>query len=222
MVRRTPLSFSVTARRSRSTVRAERRSLLARSEDGFTLVELLVVMPFLLIVTALASTTLLTAYGAEARVQATSQSSSQVTLAFISLDGEVRYASDINQPGQDTNTPPNYYVEFDSDWKTNAQEEPLCTQLEYNNSSGNLQQRSWYTGGTVPSGWQVLASGLATSISNDPFSLSDNEAPWQLSITISSVIDSGSATGTAQSSFTTTALNTSANSNNQGVCGGTP
>lgn len=131
----------------KSNRRATCRTLVGRPEDGFTLVELMVVLPFLLIVTTLVLTTVVTAYGAQSRVQATSQSSSQVTLAFIALDGELRYASDINQPGQDTSSPANYYVEFDFDWKTNSQGEPECTQLEYNNSSGNLQQRSWYTEG---------------------------------------------------------------------------
>jgi type II secretory pathway pseudopilin PulG len=198
------------------------RTPVARSEDGFTLVELLVVMPFLIIVTTLVLTTVVTAFAAESRVQATSQSSSQVTLAFLALDGETRYASDINQPGQDTNNPPNYYVEFESDWNTNAQDEPECTQVEYNNSSGNLEQRSWYSGGSVPSGWQVLASGMETSVSTNPFSLSDVESPWQLTTTLTSQASAGSITGTAQSSFTSTALNTNADSTDENVCGGTP
>ena len=138
-----------------------RNAGLPRPEDGFTLVELLVVMPFLLIVTALVLTTVVTAFGAQsARDKRRLQSSSQVTLAFIALDGELRYASDINQPGQDRTTP-QLLRRSRFDWKTNSQGEPQCTQLEYDNSSGNLQQRSWYLGGTVPTGWQVLASGLA-------------------------------------------------------------
>jgi len=193
-----------------------------RAEDGFTLVELMVVLPFLLIVTTLVLSTVVTAYGAESRVQSTSQSSSQVTLAFLSLDDEVRYATDINQPGQDSSSPANYYVEFESDWNTNSQGEPGCTQLEYNNSGGELQQRSWYVGATIPTGWQVLASALTTSISTDPFVLSDQAAPWQLSFKISSAAVDGGSTGNAQSSFTITALNTSSNSSSSNVCGGTP
>ena len=188
---------------------------------GFTLVELLVVMPFLLIVTTIVGSTVVTAYGAESSVQATAQSSSQVTLAFLALDSEVRYASDI-QVGQDSSSPPNYYVEFDSDWNTDTQGEPECSQLEYNNSTGTLDQKTWYSDGTIPSGWQVLASGLETSITADPFSLGDSGSPWTLTISISSVISSGSEAGTAQSSFTLTALNTSSSSSNSGVCGGTP
>jgi type II secretory pathway pseudopilin PulG len=206
----------------RSKTRRTRSDAVGRSEAGFTLVELMVVMPFLLIVTALVSTTMLTAYGAEARVQATSQSSSQVTLAFIALDSEIRYASDINQPGKDSSTPPNYYVEFDSNWNQNSQGEPLCTQLEYNNSLGQLQQRTWYTGATIPTVWKTLASALQTSVSTNPFTLIDVESPWQLTLTFTSVAVSGASKGNAGSSFTITALDTTASSASQSVCGGTP
>ena len=197
---------------------------LGNSEAGFTLVELLVVMPVLLIVTALGMTTVVTASGAGSLVQATSQSSSQVTLAFMTLDGEIRYATDINEPGQDSNNPPNYYVEFESDWTQNTQGYSRCTQLEYT-STGVLQQRSWPATGTVPTGgWQLLASGLqATTAITNPFSLSTPQgSPWQLSITISAVSGTGSSQGMAQSSFTITSLDTTANSISQGVCGGTP
>ena len=165
---------------------------------------------------------LASSYGAESQALASSRASSQVTLAFLALDSEIRYASEINVPGQDSSTPPNYYVEFQSSWNTNAQDEPQCTQLEYNNAGGELEQRSWYVGGTAPAGWQVLASSLKTSVSSDPFSLSDAASPWQLSMTIGSVVSSGSTEGAAQSSFTITAVDTTASSTSQNVCGGTP
>jgi prepilin-type N-terminal cleavage/methylation domain-containing protein len=213
----------------RHTTEAQPRptNLVGQSEAGFTLVELLVVMPVLLIVTSLAMVTLVTAYGAGNREQSTSQSSSQVTLAFIKLDSEIRYAADINQPGQDSNNPPNYYVEFQSDWTQNTQGysgSSLCTQLEYT-STGNLQQRTWAATSSVPTaGWQVLASGLQTTpLSANPFSLSAPQgAPWQLSVAISAVTGTGSAKGAAQSAFTITSLDTTSNSVSQGVCGGTP
>lgn len=193
---------------------------LAPAEAGFTLVELMVVLPILVVVMILVLSTLVTAYGAESGVQATTEASSQVTLAFMQLDSELRYAADINQPGSYNN---NYYVEFESSWTQSTQGQALCTQLEYNNASGTLQQRSWLANATAPTGWQVLASGLKTSVSADPFSLSAPSAsPWQLSVVLSSVMSAGHSSGTAQSSFTITALDTTTSSTSQGVCGGTP
>jgi hypothetical protein len=187
-------------------------------------VELLVVMPVLLIVTGLVLATLTTAYGAESRVQTTAQASSQVTLAFMALDSEIRYAADINQPWPTTNNAPAYFVSFQSDWKQNAQGQSLCTQVEYNNSTGQLLQGSWYGPATGPTAWQVLASGLENTKTSGlpvPFSLSNNQGnPWQLSVTITAASSVGSTKGTAQSAFTITSLDTNASSKDSGICGG--
>jgi type II secretory pathway pseudopilin PulG len=217
---RLTLSFGLTHPCPRIETRQGHRPLVAQPEAGFTLVELLIVMPFLLIVTTLMMVTLTTAYGAASQVQSTSNASSQVTLAFMTLDSEIRYAADINEPGADSSNPPNYYVEFESSWETN----PTCTQLEYANSTGQLLQRSWTPPASAPTGWQILASGMQTSISSDPFSLADPQgSPWQLSVgPIWAVSGTGSTKGKAESSFTVTALDTTENSVSQGVCGGTP
>jgi type II secretory pathway pseudopilin PulG len=186
-------------------------------------VELLVVMPFLLIMSGLVMWTLATAYGAQSQVQNASNASSQVTLAFMQLDSEIRYAADINTPWQSSN---NYLVAFESDWKQNAQGQSLCTQLKYDTSTGRLLQGSWYPPATAPTGWQVLASGLQTSVPIDPFSLSTPQgSPWLLSIgtqnaPIWAVGGTGLSTGKAESRFTIAALDTTSSSKDQGVCGG--
>jgi hypothetical protein len=184
-------------------------------------------MPFLFIVTSLVMWTLVSAYGGASQVQNTSNASSQVTLAFMTLDDEVRYAADINLQGQYSS---NYYVEFESDWTQNTTPaESTCTGLEYDNSTGQLLQRSWLINASPPTGWQVLASGLQTSISTDPFTVLapgvtgyDQGSPFQLSVTLSALSGAGSSKGTAQSSFTITALDTTENSVDTGVCQGTP
>jgi len=190
------------------------------SEAGFTLVELLVVMPALLIVTSLAMVTLVTAYKSGSIVQSTSSSSNQVDLAFITLDGEVRYAADINTPGADSG---NYYVEWESDWTQNTLGYSQCTQLEYT-TTGVLQQRSWDASDSVPTaGWNTLASGLQTGISSDPFSLSTTQGtPWQLTISLTALSGSGRTAASTQSKFTITSLDTDSSSVSSGVCGGTP
>ena len=176
-------------------------------------------MPFLIIVTMLVLVTLTSAYGAQSRAQGTAQASSQVTLAFMQLEGEIRYATDI-EPASDGNSPPDYFVKFESTWTQSAQG-PLCTQVEYT-SSGILQQRTWPASGSVPTaGWQVLASGLETTpLSANPFTLSDpNGSPWQLSVKLAAMSGTGSKAPAAQSSFTITSLDTTSSSLNQGFCG---
>ncbi len=219
----------------RTTLRGCRRGVKRApgppSEAGFTLVEILIVIPVLIVVTSLVLTTLMSAYGAESRVQSTAQASSQVTLAFMALDTGIRYAADINQPGQDSDSPPDYFVEFQSDWTQDTQTQitegqPVCTQVEYDNSTGELLQRSWDADDSVPTGstgWEVLASELKTPLSSDPFSLSTPQSsPWQLTVAISAVVGSGSSKGTAQSDFTITSLDTTSSSSDEGICGGTP
>lgn len=210
--------FGSSGLRQRVKTRLKRGAEDAPAEDGFTLVELLVVMPFFFIVTTLVMTSMITGYRAESRVQQTSAASSQVITAFMSLDTDIRYASDI-EVGKDSSTPVNYYIVFDSDWNTNASGEPACTEIEYNNSSGQLQQRNWYSTLTAPTGWQVLATSLQTSVSTDPFTLSDADVPWSVSVKLNSVANAGNTKAGAQSSFSITALNTSLTSISSGVCG---
>lgn len=203
----------------------ETATAIGDRQAGYTLVELMVTLLCVAIITTMVSLMLLSAYRSESRVSAMSQANSQVTQAFTQLDSEIRYASDINVPGQDSSSPPNYFVEFQSNWTESSESYPQCTEVEYDNSTGVLQQQTWLlvNAGTVaPGTWQVIASGLKTDLSTDPFSLSDTTVPWQLAVSISSTSGVGATAETAQSSFAFTALNTTGESSSTGVCGGTP
>jgi hypothetical protein len=194
----------------------------------------------------------------ERRVTNAGQASSQVTEAFMTLDGEVRYAADISTPAESVAAPyaSDYWVEFESDWTISSQGSAQCTQLEYNTAAGTLRQRTWLlnnsavSGATPPaSGWQMLASGLATAPSGNPFSLSKTEpnllnpstpsttvpvsptttvaqetaaTPWQLTLSLSSTQGYGTQAESAQSSFTISALDITSNSTTTDVCGGNP
>lgn len=191
-------------------------------EAGLTFIEVLVVVPFLIIVTMLVFVTLTSAYVAQSRVQGTDKASSQVTLAFMQLDSEIRYATNIGTPVPDSNSPPDYFVKFELPATQSTQGQPTCTQVEYT-STGNLQQRSWLANASVPTaGWQVMASGLETTpLSTAPFSLSDPAypTPWQLSMNLTA--PSGTKAAAVQSSFTITSLDTTSSATNQNAqfCG---
>lgn len=226
-------------------------------EDGFTLVEVLIAM---FVMTIVMTMVLLTMTGwvvnTERSVSLSGQASDQVQQAFMTLDQEVRYAADVNAPGSSpsacSGTTCNYWVEFESDWTTSTQSSPRCTQVEYATSLGLLRQRSWPTSAstTPPSSaaWQVLASGLSTAVTGNPFSLSTEEpdlvnaststttastttttlaveaaaTPYQLTVSLSSTLGEGAQSGSAQTSFTISAVNVTGSSVSSNVCGGTP
>ncbi|MDE3202614.1 MAG: prepilin-type N-terminal cleavage/methylation domain-containing protein [Acidobacteriota bacterium] len=187
-------------------------------DAGFTLAELLVAMAIFTIVMTIVSAALVSAYGSESRVKFLAQGSEQVTNAFQQLDGEVRYAADIETPYASGG---NYFVEFQSDWTISTKGKSQCTALEYDNTNGNLQQHTWLLGSSVPSQWQVLASGLAKSVTTNPFTLTaTKQAPWQLAVAITAQQGANEKVPPAQSSFSLTAVNTSKGSLSSGVCGG--
>lgn len=200
----------------------ETPTAIADRQAGFTLVELMVTSLCLIIVTTMVFLTLVSAYGSESRVSAISQASSQITQAFMQLDSEIGYASDIQYGSSGSN----YFVWFQSPGTTTSQDEPQCTEIEYNNSTGVLQQQSWWpTSAAAPGTWRVIASGLETNLSTDPFSWGSGTgpagtAPWQLAVTLASTSGAGTTAETAHSSFTITALNTNQNSSSTSVCGG--
>ena len=115
-------------------------------------------------------------------VQATSQASSQVTLAFMALDGEIRYAADINEPGQDTSNPPNYYVEIRIELENElAGRTGLYT-------TGVRQLERGVTAALVVPRWisphWLAGSGIrdANVCLHRPVLFVGRSAPWQLSV----------------------------------------
>jgi prepilin-type N-terminal cleavage/methylation domain-containing protein len=157
----------------------------ARPESGFSLIELLMTMTVMVIImTGVMVSMNGWVVNSERRVTNLSQASSAIEEAFMTLDGEVRYAADIGTPAESMTSPYTgvYWVEFESDWTVSSQGSAKCTQLEYNTTAGALQQRTWLVNGTAPTGatppatgWQVLASGLSTAPASNPFSMSETQ-----------------------------------------------
>ncbi len=212
------------------------------SDSGFSLIELMVAMAIFTIVMTIVFGTMGWVVNSEGQVAAVSQSSAQVNAAFMQLDTEVRYAADINQPGTYGG---DYWVEMESDWTVSSLGAPRCTQLEYDTTTGTLQQRTWLLGASVPSlasaQWEVLATGLSTAPQANPFVLvlaaptlptpgttgvtipvGGGATPWRLTVTLASSAGAGNTAATSQSSFTMSALNVTGSSTNLNVCGGTP
>jgi prepilin-type N-terminal cleavage/methylation domain-containing protein len=206
---------------------------------GFTIIELAIAMLVFSIVAVIVTDQLNLMPRLEGRLQNSAASSDQVTSAFLTLDGEVRYAADINHPWTDATG--NYWDEFESDWTSATTGYPQCTELEYVNSSGVLQQRTWsltnISSPAAPSGtaWRPLATGLASSPATTPFALNQagpswavatqqqtSSAEWQLTLNLTASAGKGTSGSSSASTFTITSIDISSASKNRNICGGAP
>jgi type II secretory pathway pseudopilin PulG len=141
---------------------------------------------------------------------ATQNSSNQLDLAFMQLDSEVRYASQIWAPYAGTPSSDNGWdIEYESTFA--GAQEPTCTELKYNYGTGQLLQAAWSEGSTTAPPFEVLATGLTGTA--DPFAIVSNSynEKVQLTVTLSDLSGTGTAKATTSSSVTFTALNSTSN-----------
>ena len=129
-----------------------------RGDGGFTLIEVTVTMAVLSAATAIFTAGIVQIHRSVGTSENTAASQTQLRLALLTLDREVRYASGITVP---TSTPVHgaWYVEFLATRPGTSQ--PVCRQLRLD-ASGVLQQLSWTPGSPPAAGshGQTLASEL--------------------------------------------------------------
>ena len=189
-----------------------------RPETGFTLIELVVTMLIMTVVLIVALGSFSTIFVSQTQQTSLSNSESQLALAFITLDGEVRYSTGITQPDQSTSTS-DYYVELQYFTPSNTSE---CAELQYSPSTGTLSQRTWPVpaGGAspAPGSWRPLATGLTTA--GQPFQLVNNvggdttgnlATMEQLQISLTATAGKGSGQASSTSEVIFTAVDTTSN-----------
>lgn len=205
-----------------------RRGSEDREHDaGFTLLELTVTMLILALVLIVALRSFSTIFASQTRQTSMSSAQQQLSLAFIALDREVRYAQGITQPDSSGGS---YYVEFEYLPPAGASQ---CAELQYSPTAGTLSQRTWSVpvnnAAPSPGAWNVLANSLTTA--GQPFSLvnqvgsdtTDNFADMeQLQIGLGAAAGKGSGQGTATSTAIFTAINTTTNQATTVCTGVTP
>jgi len=183
-----------------------------RSDHGFTLVEMGVAMLIMAVFMVLIVQSMVHLVNPTLQTEAIRDSSNQLDIAFLDLDGEVRYASEIWQQYQGSPaSDDNWDVVFESTY--NGAPTPTCTELRYNWSSGQLTQSSWALGTPTTPTFKLLANDLTTT--SDPFNAFDpvtttgntNYQKEQLTVTLSAASGTGPAHETTSSSVTFTALN---------------
>jgi prepilin-type N-terminal cleavage/methylation domain-containing protein len=182
-----------------------------RGEAGFTLVEMsmaMLIMGILMIMITsgighLTDTTL--------QAQALRNTSSQLDIAYLDLDSEVRYANQVWAPYPGApSTDDTWDIEFESTFS--GATVGTCTELQYNYSSGQLLQAVWTSGATTAPGFKMLANELSGS--SDPFTIippNPANQEVQLMVTLTASSASGAHTTSTSSSVTFTALNSTSN-----------
>ena len=161
-------------------------------------------------------------YSSANHAQAVAATSGQLGFAFDRLDTEVRYASFLSTPGQDSNDHNNWYVEMQN---TNVSP-ATCLQLRVDQVSQQLQERSWLDGGQAGA-WTTLASyitnGGTAAGATQPFivyAATSTVKSAELTVNLTSAQDATREGAQSTSSVTLTALNTSQSTPASGLCTG--
>ena len=179
-----------------------------RGEDGVTLVEMVVGMAIMMIFLGIFTVAMVGMSKSESKARSVSDTASQVNVAFLWLDRNVRYASGLTAPGTSSG---DFYVELSNTGSGNQ----VCTQVRLHVANQQLQQRSWTVSGssyTNLSSWLPIASNIVNT--TNPFSVAatatGTEVHQQLGISLTSTGGAASNPTTTTSSFTLTAVNSPA------------
>jgi prepilin-type N-terminal cleavage/methylation domain-containing protein len=173
-------------------------------DDGFSLVEILVVMAITSVIGAVFTTAVLQLYrtaGAEDNDYATQSQTSQ---ALLRLEKQVRYAYSVGAPHLEGTTPYLEYLVMTPVTPASTTLAKRCVQLRLSGSA--LQTRSWTAGsaGTV-TGWTQLAGNLTASTTPFLRTAPTTAVDHQL-LTVRLAARSGTSVRTSAMTFT--ALNT--------------
>lgn len=183
-----------------------------RTDDGTSLVELMVGMALLSIFMAMFTGAVVAMNNSENKAQAVNITSSQLNQAYLNLDKTVRYATAISTPGVSSSG--DWYMELQT-LNTGVE---VCTQLRVDTALQQLRQRSWTVVNAVagtPSAWTPIASGIANGNAvagptTQPFYLTTPPAKaiyQQLTFNLASPSGNGVTYTNSVSTFTFTALN---------------
>jgi type II secretory pathway pseudopilin PulG len=185
-----------------------------RNDDGVSLTELIVAMGIMAMVGAIFAGGILQIYRSVNKADSTYEAQSQINLAFVRLDKEVRYARAISDPGTVSG---DYYV----DYLVQLNSVDTCVELRLRTSTSELQRRTWTKNATplAPTSWTTLATGVTssapfTTVAADKNSLTGFRFQ-RLTLDVTSAVGSGNSGSSRQTTVTFTALNATATDNAQ-------
>lgn len=197
-----------------------------QGEEGFTLIELMVTMVIMALVAVMVLVSIVNVMTQQNQAASLDQTASQVGLAFITLDKEIRYAATLDcpygwtgSPGDSCATAPpdasavpsgDYALTFYSAWTAATLGHAQCTEVLYDTTKGQLEQRTWdaASSASTATGWSTIASGLSTTPSQAVFSVPSSTSASLIrqqvtvSLTSSSAHSVPAVSSTAQVTFT--------------------
>lgn len=182
-------------------------------DAGTTMIDVVVAMTLMSAFMAMFTGGIVQMFRSANETEAMSIAQSQLTTAFLRLDGEIRYAAGISDPGP---VGADSYVEY----LTTNTGVAVCTELRLNVASGQLQSRSWPRDVTppAPGAWNPLASDISSS---QPFVRSAGDSTYnfqRLRLNLAATAGGGTTGASKQTDVTFTALNTTQDTDSDTVC----
>lgn len=180
-------------------------------DRGVTLIEIVVAMMIMSVFMAMFTAGVVQMFHIANATESASTGQVQVNIAFLRLDKEVRYASDISTPGPSA-AGADVYVEYlMPDTGTGSND---CTELWLDVTNQQLQRRTWPQGAGLAAGvgWVPLASSISAPATDPVFvrTAGVDAQPFQrLALNLVASSGSGSTATTKQFGITFTALNSS-------------
>jgi prepilin-type N-terminal cleavage/methylation domain-containing protein len=199
------------------TTTARRRLRLQPVDDqGVTLIELVVTLSIMSILMSIFTVGVVQMFRSANRTESTASAQSQITLAFLRLDREIRYAAGVSAPGRVSS---DWYVEY----VTTNTGASLCTQLRLTDSTDQLQRRTWSQGNlaATATAWLPLVSNISQSPSGAPFVLLAAAPPiyyQRLRVAVQATAGSGDNATAPLLDITINALNSTPGTNSATVC----
>jgi len=207
----------------RALARARREQ---RSDEGFTLMELLVAIGLLSILMAIVTAALVSMFQTVRKQQNQADAIDQIRFVVDKLDKSVRYANAINTPGAGS-TAGTLYVEWRIGNLTGATNySQTCNQWRFDSTNGLLQSRTWTEGtsGSTLTSWFTQADHIVQHGSTAVFVLpistiqgAGAPAKQQLQIAFDATVGTQQST-TRSTQLTLTAANTTSASVAAGKC----
>lgn len=174
------------------------------SQQGFSLVELVVAMGIFTIFIAIFLTAVVSLARGTTQARVTAESASGALTVFQNIDRQVRYADAINFPGV---SPASHYryIEFRTPASSMSTNLTTCTQWRYLPSENRIESRRWEdSSGSTPTPWATKLTFVIDKPGADyPFSLvpATTNTKQQLLLTLDAGVAGTSGSTSIATSF---------------------